>query len=91
MTYVTASDTVAVVSYHSFLNISLLLEYILFVLKRNKNAFNLQNSGISTAGTNRSSRSPTPASDICNIDKQRISLPPTLYQGMPYVLQGIVF
>lgn len=45
---------------------------------------------MSTAGMNRSSRSPTPASDICNLDKQRMSLPSSssLYQGMPYVFQG---
>ncbi|XP_025830022.1 cAMP-regulated phosphoprotein 21 isoform X2 [Agrilus planipennis] len=37
--------------------------------------------------SSRSSRSPTPAGDIPHNDKQRFSLPPTLYQGVPFVLQ----
>uniref|UniRef100_A0A1Y1L854 R3H domain-containing protein n=1 Tax=Photinus pyralis TaxID=7054 RepID=A0A1Y1L854_PHOPY len=38
---------------------------------------------------NRSSRSPTPASDISHMDRQRFSLPPSMYQGMPpYVIQN---
>ncbi|KAF5274789.1 hypothetical protein FQR65_LT00372 [Abscondita terminalis] len=36
----------------------------------------------------RNSRSPTPASDISHVDRHRFSLPPTLYQGMPYVFQN---
>lgn len=34
----------------------------------------------------KASRSPTPASDISHFDRQRMSLPPNLYQGMPYVI-----
>lgn len=37
--------------------------------------------------TNRNSRSPTPASDISHVDRHRMPMPPTVYQGMPYVLQ----
>lgn len=38
--------------------------------------------------TNRSSRSPTPASDIIHVDRHRMPLPSAVYQGMPYVLQS---
>nr|CAH7760110.1 unnamed protein product [Callosobruchus chinensis] len=45
------------------------------------------NIRISTPGTARSSRSPTPASDISHLDRQRMSFPPpNLFQGMPYVV-----
>lgn len=37
---------------------------------------------------NRTSRSPTPAGDISHMDRHRFALPPTLFQGMPYVLQN---
>ncbi|KAK4886028.1 hypothetical protein RN001_002299 [Aquatica leii] len=37
---------------------------------------------------NRNSRSPTPASDMSHVERHRFSLPPTLYQGMPYVFQN---
>ncbi|XP_049823795.1 cAMP-regulated phosphoprotein 21 isoform X3 [Aethina tumida] len=45
----------------------------------------MSNVRTSTPGTNRSSRSPTPASDY---ERQRMSLPPNmLHQKMPYILQ----
>ncbi|KAF5281814.1 hypothetical protein FQA39_LY05028 [Lamprigera yunnana] len=37
---------------------------------------------------NRNSRSPTPANDVTHMERHRFSLPPTLYQGMPYVFQS---
>ncbi|KAL3288473.1 hypothetical protein HHI36_002916 [Cryptolaemus montrouzieri] len=40
-----------------------------------------------TPGTSRSSRSPTPASDISHFAGQRMSIPPTIYHGMPYMIQ----
>lgn len=40
---------------------------------------------------NRNSRSPTPGSDVSHMDRHRFSLPPTLFQGMPYVLQSNSF
>ncbi|KAG5870289.1 hypothetical protein JTB14_002057 [Gonioctena quinquepunctata] len=48
----------------------------------------VSNVRASTPGTTRSSRSPTPAGDMTHFDRQRMPLPPNLYQGMPYVVQA---
>ncbi|CAG9813177.1 unnamed protein product [Phaedon cochleariae] len=48
----------------------------------------MSNPRASTPGTMRSSRSPTPASDITHFDRQRVSIPPNVYQGMPYVVSA---
>ncbi|KAK9877543.1 hypothetical protein WA026_018649 [Henosepilachna vigintioctopunctata] len=45
------------------------------------------NPRVPTPGTNRSSRSPTPGSDISHFSGQRVTIPPTIYHGMPYVIQ----
>ncbi|XP_063918685.1 cAMP-regulated phosphoprotein 21 isoform X3 [Zophobas morio] len=49
--------------------------------------FCLQMSNVraNTPGTARSSRSPTPASEVSHFDRPRIP-PPAVYHGMPYVL-----
>lgn len=43
-----------------------------------------------TPGTAKSSRSPTPASDITHFERQRFTFPPNFYQGMPmpYIVQS---
>lgn len=45
----------------------------------------MSNVRANTPGTARSSRSPTPASDISHFERPRIA-PPGVYHGMPYVL-----
>ncbi|CAH1975871.1 unnamed protein product [Acanthoscelides obtectus] len=42
---------------------------------------------MNTPGTARSSRSPTPASEMSHLERQRMSFPPpNIFQGMPYVV-----
>ncbi|XP_050296005.1 cAMP-regulated phosphoprotein 21 isoform X2 [Anthonomus grandis grandis] len=42
-----------------------------------------------TPGTAKSSRSPTPASDVTHLERQRFTFPPNIYHGMPmpYIVQ----
>lgn len=39
-----------------------------------------------TPGTGKSSRSPTPASDVTYFDRQKMSLPANVYQSIPYMV-----